>query len=226
MFKRSLILGVAVAALGFAGTPAFAGSKCSKSCKPKTADVCAKFWFSGHGGKKSSYTFNKDGISITATAGTFKVSNGNYYGNQKVGQYSHGLGVTNYKQSNDSHTVDGYGNTYQDVLVLTSNKTISLNKLFFGWTDSTDKVEILAGDLTTSLGTYGFSYAGSGYYKVNLPDGIIGNKFGLRASGKHDGWKVKGAYVCQIPTPQAGLAGLALLGLTIVGGNRMTRRAG
>jgi len=223
MFKRSLILGLAVAALCVAGTPAFAGSKSYNSCQTQPGGDCTQFWFSGNGGKKMSYQFTKDSITVTATGGTFKYSNGNFYGNQKVGQYSHGLGVTNNKQSNDSHTVDGINNTYQDVLILTFNKTVSLGKLYFGWTDSKDKVEVLAGDLTTSLGSYGFKYVGNGYYKVVLPDGIIGNSFGLRASGKHDSWKVKGAAVSAIPTPGAGMAGLALLGLVVAGRRRATR---
>ena len=176
--------------------------------------------FSGHQGLDSSYTFSRDGLSVSAEGASWTGSMMKTAADGVlVGQYSHGLGIRN-AHTDNSHTVDGYG--WQDILVLSFNQDVWLKKIYFGYSNSGDKARLLAADLTSDLGTYSLSSVGSGYYKVELPgEGLVGRTFGIQAPGRYDSFKVKGVKVHSVPTPAAGLAGMSLLGLLVLKRRRL-----
>ncbi len=209
MFLRSMFTTVACVGLLISAGSASAGSTVID--------------FRGNAGHKNSHTFSEDGISVTATGGAFNYSNKLITSGVKVGQWSHGLGVKN-SPTDDKHTVDGNG--WDDVLFLNFNTNVLLDKIFFGWTNG-GKVKVWSGDLAELLGTYTLSYYGGGYYQVDLPgSGFAGNSFALEASGKKDSYKVAAVKVHDLPTtvipsPAAGLAGMALLGLVMTARRRL-----
>jgi len=182
------------------------------------------FDFTGSGGLGSSHAFFAGGVDVTATGGTFDLTTGDYFAGQMVGRQAQGLGVTNARQPNDSHTVDGYNGTYSDILILDFGKAVTLDTLHLTLTHKGDKLEVFDADLTTSLGFYAVvAGADRWHFIVNL-GGLTGTTFGIRAPGRGDSWAVAGAeaQVAAMPTPAAGLGGLVLLGLVIARSRRLT----
>lgn len=167
--------------------------------------------FRGSGGLAKSYEFSAGGMSVTATGASIDRDGVVHVDDVYVGQYGHGLGVSNSVYvtgggglaSNDgSHTVDGSG--YKDILWLEFDQAVWFKTVFFGYTNSGDRMKLL-NDNSDVLGTYSLSSVGNGYYAVTFPgDGIADTVFGLKAPGKCDGWKVTGACVSPIPDPPPG----------------------
>ena len=83
MLKRYAFMLALFAGVMLISNPALAGSK-------KGDKDCVKMWFSGSGGKKTSYTFNKGSLSVTATAGAYNYNSNTplYTAGAKVGRYS------------------------------------------------------------------------------------------------------------------------------------------
>jgi len=174
--------------------------------------------FRGNDGHAYSHTFSEGGLSVTATGGSFDWDNKLVTDGVKVGQWSHGLGVKN-SPGDNSHTVDGSG--WDDVLFLNFDSTVWLKRIYFGYTGK-DQVKVWTGDLAEVVGTYEFNYFGGGYYYVDLPgQGVAGNSFGLEAPTRRDSWKVAGVKAHPVPSPVAGLAGMALLGLVVTARRRL-----
>lgn len=99
--------------------------------------------------------FSVGGISVTASAWSL---NGSTLQNGWLGQYTHGLGVTNQGEdgSSNSHTVDNSG--YQDFIILVFNQSVNIqsaNLYPFTVSGSTDN------DAWVSYGTAGAFNAGT-----------------------------------------------------------------
>lgn len=197
-----------------------------------SADAGSVHYLDGKGGLAKSHTIVSDGVTITATATATK--NGKSE-KAHVGQYSHGLGVTNsvYKYKNwwgqtkigttdGSHTVDGKG--MDDTLWLSFDSPFQVAGAIFTYVGSRNKegVTVLDGDGNT-LGRYNLSkIAKCGVACLDLSDlDYTGTKIGFAATGNHDSWKVKGIKGHAVPTPSAAAAGL--IGLAGLAARRRRR---
>ena len=207
------------------------------------------FYFGGHGGLNDSYSFMSNGVTVDVTAGSFKngfqkdyspqmdddgnVVNGyitkdnSYDPNALVGQYSHGLGVTNNTWSchiwtcstDNKHTVDG--SYWDDFLVFSFSHHVQLTsadfryfntshddfRLFYDWNGDG---ELGDDDFIT------YKYEDDPFYDFPI---ISTDLIGFVATDHNDSWKLKSihGHVAPIPLPAtafmllAGLGGLALM---------------
>ena len=96
-------------------------------------------FFGGSGGKKDSYTFSDDGISVDVTAGTIKY--GEIKTGAKVGQYDWGLGVSSH--SGDWHYLDG--STKDEIMIFDFDQTVQIDKIIFSYADHDDDFELFIG---------------------------------------------------------------------------------
>lgn len=197
------------------------------------------FYLGGHGGTDEPYVFNKDGITLTATA-TAEDHHGNSE-HAEPHQNLYGLGVKNsgnwWHDGEDFHgddkNIDSYG--LIDTLWLDFSETVTLEwakfsdvpsgiSVMFGgkpedanFSDGDDNdlgsVELVGGFLD-HFGTVDFSDEGLT---------LTGKTFGI-TPGKKDSFRLKKVKVSTavVPSPAAAGAGLALLGLAAM--RRQRRR--
>ena len=204
----------AATALGFAAAPAVAGSAT---------------YLNGNGGLATSHAIAGDGVTITATATSYNPHDGSTH-DAYVGQYSHGLGVTNnvtlketkwgsrYNVGDGSHTVDGKG--WDDTVWLSFDKEFEVTGAIFTYVaDKYEDVRVIDAD-GIILGDYNLSgISDCGVACLDLSDlGFTGKKIGFTAYGDGDSWKLAGVKGTAVPTPSAAAAGL--LGLAAVAGRR------
>lgn len=207
------------AAAAFVAAPAHAGST---------------HYLNGNGGLATSHTIVSGDVTITATATAYDPKKKETH-SAHVGQYRHGLGVTNsvYKnkrgqiRTNDgSHTVDGSG--YKDTVWLSFDKPFQVMGAIFSYVDRNDDVKVLDGD-GNSLGSFSLGKIADcwGLACLDLSSlDYTGTKIGFMAAGSNDDWKLKAVKgepgkTEAVPTPSAAAAGL--LGLAALGARRRRR---
>lgn len=121
-------------------------------------------------------TFSNGGISVTASAWSL---NGVTLQNGWLGQYTHGLGVTNQGEdgSSNSHTIDNSG--YQDFIILVFNQAVNIQSAVlypFSVSGSTDNDAWVSYSALTSfnattlndLMARDYNVPGSASYNVSL----------------------------------------------------------
>ncbi|MEO1237128.1 MAG: MYXO-CTERM sorting domain-containing protein [Planctomycetota bacterium] len=209
----------AAAAVAFVAAPAHAGSV---------------YGLHGNGGLKKSHILNYSDVDITATASAWDPKKDVVHG-AHVGQYRHGLGVTNsvyYKntwwggkqlKTNDgSHTVDGKG--YDDTVWLSFSKDFKLHGATFTYVGSKHEDVKVVNEYGQTLGRYDLSeIASNGVAHLNLHGlGFKGDKIGFTAYGDKDSWKLKSVKGHAVPTPSAAAAGLLGLAALVARRRRET----
>ncbi len=172
-------------------------------------------WLNGHGGLKTSHSFNLDeGATLNVTAGAYS---GKTLLSAKVGQYSNGLGVTN--GNGDAHFLDG--DYRKDVLFLNFSKPVKLVGLIFSYVDHWDDV-VLTDGKGTKLANYDLGDYKHGFYGY-VPTDEDGTMFGVKAKGSGDNVKLLGVKYHAVPSPAA--AGMGLMGLLGLVARRRRRAA-
>lgn len=169
------------------------------------AQAATKFTLYGTGGSKTSHSFTKDGLTLTATA----TANGN---SAKVYQSVFGLGVNSHFLDNPQ--VDGL--IKKETLWLTFDNTVSLAKLKFAFTDfigKSNKVRLLdgqgdlIGDMTLSTNNQILGFKTLDLLGYDLK----GEKFGLTVTDYDDSFKLKTLEAAVVPVPAAAPVGLAMM---------------
>jgi hypothetical protein len=226
-----------------AGTCLIAALAAASVAAPASAAVTLNFTSATNSSVNGSpdgnpRSFSNGGITVTATAWSL---NGSTLQNAWLGQYTHGLGVTNQGEDglNNSHTVDNYG--YQDFIILVFNQAVNIQSGTFypfsvnGSTDNDSWISYgtLAGSFSaatlTDLMTRDYNVAGAGSpYNVNLPSaGQYGNVWLIGAANSSvsaidnysDGFKLASITVNgAVPEPSTWammLLGLGAMGMTV-----------
>lgn len=191
-------------------------------------------------------TFSNGGISVTASAWSL---NGATLQNGWLGQYTHGLGVTNQGEdgSSNSHTVDNSG--YQDFILLIFNKAVNIQSATLypfsvggsvdndAWVSYGTLVGSFSGTTLTDLLTRDYNVPGAGSpYNVSLNSaGQYGNVWliGAKNSGAPnrgtidqniDGFKLASIIVTPA-VPEPSTWAMMLLGFGAIGvATRRSRR--
>lgn len=180
-------------------------------------------------------SFSNGGISVTATAWSL---NGSTLQNAWLGQYTHGLGVTNQGEdgSSNSHTVDNSG--YKDFIILMFNQSVNIQSATlypFSVNGSTDNDSWVS--YGTVLGSFGssvlndlmtrdYNVVGAGSpYNVTLPSaGQYGNIWLIGAANSNvgttdnysDGFKLA-AITVNRAVPEPGTWAMMLCGFGGIG---------
>lgn len=203
---------------------------------PSLAAAYTTFDLRGYGGLEWSHDFSADGIGLTVTAATFS-DEGVVGDPAKVGQYSNGLGVTNFVDRNwwggysDSHFVDGHG--ANDLLIFAFDHAISPYSVTFSYGDRNDDFHFFfedSGDTDLELEAGNIDLPGRRFYSTYVfSAGLIGDTLGFGADHWSDEFKVKKIKVEKVapiplPAPVA-LLGVAVAGL-LFGGRALTGRQG
>ena len=190
------------------------------------AQASTQFDLFGHGGSQSSYTFNKDGITLNAY-GTAEDYNGEIYTSAhgvKVHQRSYwnkyGLGV-DHNHSDGDQSVDSNG--WQDTLWLAFSETVQILDVTFTGTSDWDEIDVLdAGGIKLTEIEPDANWWG--YAKEDVSDvtpALEGQLFGFTPGEYCDDFWLKKINVKEVdtpvvPTPGAASAGLALLGFVVL----------
>lgn len=175
------------------------------------------------------------GISVTATAWSL---NGSTLQNAWLGQYTHGLGVTNQAEDglNNSHTVDNSG--YQDFVILVFNQAVNIQSATlypFSVNGSTDNdswisygnlIGAFSSTALADLMTRDYNVVGTGSpYNVTLPSaGQFGNVWLIGAANGSagsidnysDGFKISSITV-NAAVPEPSTWAMMLLGFGGIG---------
>jgi hypothetical protein len=196
------------------------------------------FDLTGHAGLKDSLHFSQNDLSLSVT-GHLLNGDGSIGSQEKIGQYSNGLGVTNddeyvwdykwkhtgngwvkdwYKVYTDSHFVDGKG--FDEVVKFVFDKVVKIEKVWFTYNDHNDDFAFTVLD-GVSGGTFypSIDIPGSGFYSsYTFSKEWLATMFGIGATGMNDEYKIKKIKVSYedhpnvIPLPAAGWLLLAGLG--------------
>ena len=195
------------------------------------AQAGSAHYLNGHGGLATSHTIVSSDVTITATATAYDPKKKQHH-EAHVGQYRHGLGVTNNVYTNKrgqtrttdgSHTVDGKG--WKDTVWLSFDKPFQVMGAIFSYVDRNDGVNVVDAD-GKLLGSYGLSRIADCWGLACLDlSGLeyTGTKIGFTARDSNDDWKLKAvkgdpSHTEAVPTPSAAAAGL--LGLAALSARR------
>jgi len=190
---------------------------CAASSLPVSATT---FYLGGSGGSASSYAFSSDGIDLSVSAGTF--SGNRIHDGAQIHQTDDGLGVLS--QRRDSGQVDGRGRN--DLLLFEFDRDIELEAIAFTFNDRNDDFTFFW-DIGSGLRNAGqYDIPGSSWFSIIYAGGgLIGDVFGIGATGNNDNFRVVGievSDVSQVPLPATGLLLLGALGA--IGARRKLRR--
>jgi hypothetical protein len=205
------------------------------------ATVHATINLTGNAGLEDSLEFTQDGLKLTVT-GHLLNSDGSIGSQEKIGQYSNGLGVTNddeyvtkykpvwnsqakkfewveYKVYTDAHFVDGRGKN--EVVQFLFDKVVEIKQVWFTYNDSGEEFAFTVVDGDKG-GTYfpGIDIPGKNFYSSYVfSKEWLATTFGIGATGKFDEFKIKKIAVSYedapppvIPLPAAGWLLIAGLG--------------
>jgi len=215
MTFNSIRLLAAAAAFALAGTAASAATTTTFNFATGngTYDAAAK-----------AFTFSSGGLTLVTT-GHLLNSDGTIGQLENIGQYSNGLGVTNYKDKScflwctytDEHYVDSTGS--DEVIKFSFSEKVSLTQITFKYVDSSDDFSFSLYDgatLASYDSTIDISGHGYGWYNFGTPT-MASTMFGIGAAGSGDEFKVKSITVKwndvpAIPLPASGLLLIGALG--------------